>query len=145
MTNNDFIILIRNYVFRILNFEEALKKEYNLTDHPFNVLNKIPKSGILTKENEVWNYKVHGSGCTFHQNEIVVRYSIYSNQDNYIVTSSFDFLEFINSLGEQYSKLGITMEQVISLFDEIAKLGIVKKLFEDYSVYEISFKWYNSL
>lgn len=142
MNKSVYIILIKDYVSRILSFEDNLKKEYTLVDHPYNELNKIPKTGVLTSDQGKWNYHFHGIGCIFQQKEVIVRYSIYVIQENYIVTSPYDFQEFINSSGEEYSSLGVTKEEIVSLFDEISKLGIVKKVFEEYSVYEVSFKWY---
>ena len=144
MTKRDYIILIQDYVSRILNFEANLKDEYSLIDHPYNELKKIPKTNVLTTANGEWSYHFHGIGCIFQQKETIVRYSIYVNQENYIVTSPFDFLEFINSLDEQYSSLGITMEEVVTAFDEVAEQGMVKKIFDDYFVYEISINWYYS-
>jgi hypothetical protein len=72
MTKGDYIILIQDYVSRILNFEANLKDEYSLIDHPYNELKKIPKTSVLTTANGEWSYYFHGIGCIFQQKEIIV-------------------------------------------------------------------------
>lgn len=137
-----------HYIFRYLNeileFENELKNVYQLQDIPFNELDKFPKSGLLVLNQKNIEYSYHGNGCTFKYDDIEITYDIYANRVNYIATSPFSIMTYINSYSfkKDHNEKPVTQVEVLKYLDELSILGAVKKIFENYLVYEISLVWY---
>jgi len=85
-------------------------------------------------------YNFHGIGCTFILGPIELDYDIYIDRENYIVVSPWGFSLFVNTflkLEENY-----TEAQITDWLEMLNDKKIIKKIYNEYFVYEVDLKWY---
>lgn len=140
MTNTKVKDCLYFYVKMIVEFENCLKSTYHLEGVPYHDLGKIPKNGVIQLNKFDCNYRFHGSGCTFNVGSIEVGYDFYINLENYIITSPWKFMRFI----ESYSDEKVSEAEVVNKLASLNSQGIVTKVYEEYLVYEVSFSWFYS-
>lgn len=132
---------IFSYTDWIERFEKALMKEYNLKSIPFLNQSIIPRNSSILIDGEIIKFKFHGSGCSLQSEFFDLSYDVYVDRDNYIVTSPWKFMCFINS----FFKMSITEQDSANWLISASKENIVNRVFEDYLVYEINIEWYKLL
>lgn len=140
MTNEQIQELLFKYVEVILKCEGIINKYYGLSGIPYLNKDKIPKSNKLKLDEVQLEYNFHGIGCTFILGPIELDYSIYVDRENYIVVSPWGFTNFVNTFLRL--EVDYTEAQISEWLEILNDKRIIKKIFPEYLVYEISFKWF---
>jgi formate-dependent nitrite reductase cytochrome c552 subunit len=140
MNKEEMQHLLIAYVDLILKCENALRKYYGLDNIPYLETDKFPKKSKISTNELSFEYHFHGSGCTILLEKIELHYDIYVDRSNYLVTSPWKFMKFANGYLQTYNQL--TEVQIAEWLKILSDENILKIIYEDYLVYEISFKWY---
>jgi hypothetical protein len=122
--------------------KNIIEKWYSLNSIPYLNKDKIPKAGKLENDGIHLEYKFHGSGCTFILDSIELDYSIYADQENYIVVSPWGFTCFVNTYLN--TNTSYTEAQVAEWLELLNFKDVINKIYEGYFVYEVSFAWYKA-
>lgn len=139
MTNEQLKDYLITYTKEILAFEKELLNFYNLKNTIlFNELGSIPKTGTILCNGKNIKYHFHGNGCTFEYDTVKVQYSIYTDRENYIATTPFEFMVFINSMIRENDVDAINQYMSLAYLNILERNGLVSKIFKEFYVFEIN-------
>jgi hypothetical protein len=145
MTNEaTFKECLFNYVRLILSFEQSLVLKYNLEDNPYSCQSLFPRKGTIDTENGLFEYRFHGSGCSFDNKIYEVHYDYHIVEADYITTVPWKFWRFVVSEQRRRAFKDLTQEDVGVALKELDQAGVLKRLYPEYSVFGISFSWYTN-
>lgn len=130
------------YVQIILKFEQELIDTYNLEDNPYQCQRLFPRTGIIAVKTEVFEYRFHGSGCSFNFSGIEVYYDYKISDLDYITIVSWKFWRFVVTSLLKKKRDELTIEQVADTLEQLNTERIIKKNHPSYLNYQISFSWF---
>lgn len=134
--------LIFAYVDLILKCENSLREKFNIDGIPYAHQKITSKTGELNINATPLEYNFHGSACTIVFGSIELNYDVYLDRENYIVTSPWKFMRFINSYRQQTTEINESI--VTEYLQTLSRSGMISKVYKNYLVYEINFNWYVS-
>lgn len=134
--------LLFNYLKLILKIERSLNEYFGFTGIPYANQKITSKTGRLIVDGSVLTFNFHAIGCSCQFDSIVLDYDIYLDRNNYVVTSPWQLMRFVNSYQDEPGKIDQT--QALQFLTVLSEKGIVSKIFESYLIYSIDFEWYAS-
>ena len=147
MVNHNKIQNIIIFIRLIRDFENSLIEKYQLNSIPYCVAGKeFPKKGHIDVNDSKFNYNFHGAGCTFFSNNTKISYNtapILQEDINVkkipssIKLGIWGYQEFLMT----YTNEQVTQEEILEIFLEFEKEGIIKRISPKYLQFEISSYW----
>lgn len=127
---------LKDLVLMVKEFEETLKKEYDIKGHPFDFIGGKPIPNIGNANN--YSYHFHGGGCKVEFENKKVNYGIVPiTKNNRVKITPRELLLFIKSyINEPYIE-NIDSKNMHLIFRELEKNGIVKLVEDSRANYEI--------
>lgn len=142
MTIEDIKVYLIVYIDLILKCEQNLKTHYHIDGIPYANQEALPKTNEIQTADGLLKYNFHGSGCTIFLDKVELSYDVYLPSSDYLVTSPWKFLQFLNCYSNKDEK--INEEFVTACFTQLEDEKILIRVIDGYWCFVISFKWHNN-
>jgi len=128
----------------ILRFEKALVDTYRLGDNPYQCQRLFPSAGTVMSDNEVFEYRFHGRGCSFNYADLEVHYDYNIPEEDYIMTVPWKFWRFADTFLTKNREVTIPIDQIADMLEKLNEKGVIQKVHPDFLQYQIGFSWYET-
>ena len=116
--------IVKEYVFKIQYFEKLIKTKYNLKLNPCLIKDfSFEKKGIIQN----FEYRFHGNGCTFKEDNVVYAYDISIFVANEIEFTLWEFSEFLRT-HHKYKLYNFNSEYIEKELEKLINDGILSWL-----------------
>lgn len=134
-------IYLFHYTQLILEFEDVLKNNFKLPDHPWQCLKMFPRRGVVTEGPDSYSYHFHGRGCSFDYNGLEVHYDYVITEPNYLTTVPWKFWRFVTTFAKREGRQELSEIQIAEALEALSGKGPIVKIDPQFPNYQINFQW----